>query len=265
MPNVETKAGIASEIKPGGKGAYDPITLRGEDIRARQLIADDTQKALDLVMNEKEPSALQTATGIRLIEKFQSEGDYQRAVEIANTTGERLTKNGQAISAARIMSSLDPQGILVFASRKIQAINDKKWFKLPGMKDAQLTPEVAQELERLAKVMQNAADPEAKLEASQLLQATLNELAPSSIGRKLATTQVTAQLYNPKTQIRNIVGNELFYRLERLNKFVATPIDWARSTLTGSERTVTFDTAGQGGYWKVFLQGAKAGWKGVNP
>jgi hypothetical protein len=77
-----------------------------------------------------------------------------------------------------------------------------------------------------------------------------------------------AQLWNPKTQIRNIMGNELFWRLERLNKWVSTPIDIARSSLTGAERTISISQGGESG-WKNYFQGLKegasAGWKGVSP
>ena len=69
-------------------------------------------------------------------------------------------------------------------------------------------------------------------------------------------------LLNTKTILRNVVGNTMFYVAERFTHLVATPIDWARSELTGSDRTVTFRTGGQGGYWEGFMKGAKAGWNG---
>lgn len=106
---------------------------------------------------------------------------------------------------------------------------------------------------------------DAKLEASWDLQEALRSLAPSGLGQKIATTQYIAQLFNPKTTARNVISNELFYRLERLNKWVASPVDWAKSTLTGGERKVTFRTGGQGGYWKAFFQGAKSAARGVSP
>lgn len=106
---------------------------------------------------------------------------------------------------------------------------------------------------------------DAKLEASWDLQEALRGLAPSTWGQKAATAQYIAQLLNPKTTARNVISNELFYRLERLNKWVVAPIDWAKSALTGKERAVTFRTGGQGEYWKSFLQGAKAAGRGVNP
>lgn len=262
MASEELKKGILSEVRPGGRGAYDPITLKGMDEEARRFVDNNAEGAYRYIINEREPSALHTATGIRLIERFQNEGNYERAIDVSMSLAEKLTKQGQAISAARIVQALNPDGVLVFAQRQINKINREK--KL-NTKDLQLTPEMAQSLKELAQRMQNATDDAARLEASQELQAALNSLKPSGIGKKIATTQTIAQLLNPKTIIRNVVGNELFYRLERLNKLVATPIDWARTKLTGGQRTVTFSTAGQGGYWEGFIKGAKAGWKGVSP
>lgn len=100
--------------------------------------------------------------------------------------------------------------------------------------------------------------------ASQDLQKILQGIEKPSFLRKVSAGQTIAQLLNPKTQIRNIVGNEIFYRTERLNKLVATPIDIARSKLTKTDRVVTFRTNNQGQFWKNWMEGAKAGWDGVN-
>lgn len=64
---------------------------------------------------------------------------------------------------------------------------------------------------------------------------------------------------------RNPLGNEIFFRLERLSKYAATPIDIAKSAITGRERTITFRTVKQGEYWKNWITGWRAGWKGVSP
>lgn len=259
--NTELKAGIASNVAPEAAGAYTPVSLSFVDQQAKSLVDSDLGKAVDFVLNGNVPSALHTATGIRAIERLQNEGNYGQAVDVSMTLADRLTKQGQAISAARIVGALSPEGILTFASRQVQKINAGK---LIG-RDVQISPEAGANLRKLAEIVQNATDDNMKLEASQELQAALHDLTPSGIGRKIASTQTIGQLANPKTQVRNILGNELFYRLERINKYLATPIDWARSALTGADRTVTFHNNGQGGYWDGFLKGATAGWKGVNP
>lgn len=254
---------IAAETVPGGRGAYNPITLQGVDAEAQRMVSQNPGQALSYVLREKQPDALHTATGIRLIEHYQNAGDFELAVDVSMHLADALTKHGQAVSAARLVGQLSPEGILTFAARQVQKINNSRMVKFFG-KDAELTPEVAQNLKGLAEAVRTAPDDAARIETSQELQSALNALKTPGIGQKLATTQTIAQLYNTKTQIRNIVGNELFYRLERLNKYPATLIDWANSKLIGADRTVTFRTAGQSGYWDGFLKGAKAGWKGVN-
>ena len=261
IASPDVKIANIMEMYPGGLGAYSPIKLREVDVEAQNLISQNIEKATRFVLEGEEPSALKTATGIRLIEKYQNAGNYERAIDVSLAMAERLTKVGQEISAARIMGALKPDGILVFAQRQINKLNSGKKFG----KDIELTPEMAKILKELANRLKNATDENARLEAGQELQGALNSLKPSGILRKIDSAQTISMLLNPKTLIRNTVGNEMFYRLERLNKIVATPIDWTVSKLTGADRQVTFRTAGQGGYWQGFFKGAKAGWKGVNP
>jgi hypothetical protein len=127
----------------------------------------------------------------------------------------------------------------------------------------QLTPVEADSLRALAKKVSGLSG-EAKRLASQDLQAILQGLEKPGLLKRISSVQTMGQLLNPKTQVRNSLGNELFYRLERLNKLISTPIDIARSKVTGGERTVTFRTNNQGQYWKNWFRGLQAGWKGVN-
>ncbi len=105
---------------------------------------------------------------------------------------------------------------------------------------------------------------EEKRLAAQDLQKILQEFDRPTIGRKISSLQTTAQLLNPKTQVRNIVGNELFYRTERLTKLLASPIDAAISKLTGKDRHITFRNYNQGEYWRNWMLGLKSGWEGTN-
>ncbi|MEK4191782.1 hypothetical protein NYE59_01720 [Paenibacillus sp. FSL L8-0323] len=150
-------------------------------------------------------------------------------------------------------------------SKKIsrQTISEAERLTQKVIKEKELSVPEAESLLKIAQRVSSLSG-EAKRTASQDLQAILQSLDKPSFLRKVASAQTQAQLLNPKTQVRNVLGNELFYRLERLNKYVATPIDIARSVLTGADRTVTFRSNNQGQYWYNFINGAKAGWKGVN-
>ncbi|MEH7481476.1 hypothetical protein V7157_10465 [Neobacillus drentensis] len=133
-----------------------------------------------------------------------------------------------------------------------------------ALKDKSLSEDEAEVIREFASRIGNMSG-DARLEASMELQSTLQALERPTFGQMLSTAQTIAQLFNPKTIVRNAFGNELFYRLEQINKLVATPVDIARSKLFGKERTITFISNNQGHYWENFFTGGKAGWKGVNP
>lgn len=144
-----------------------------------------------------------------------------------------------------------------------QTISNAERLTEKIIKTKEIAPEEAEQLMNLAQRVSGLSGEEKRL-ASQDLQAILQQLDRPTTLKKISTAQTMGQLLNPKTHVRNVVGNELFYRVERLNKLLSTPIDIARSKLTGGERYVTFKTNNQGQFWKNFMEGAKAGWRGVN-
>lgn len=453
----KTQQGLKEKLK----GMYKPITNKEMVEKANLRISEDIEKAVSYVTNARVMTAEHVTTGDRLIQEFQKQGNFERAVDIAEKLAEAGTKAGQSIQAYSIYNRLTPEGILVHANRIANRINEKGTILTPEVKITEdmaakltdlastvqtmtgtkevandvisiaekaksgkkLTDEEAQTLQKfvqdasqfigdiaprktkprepkpipdkrvrdnvidffdaqekaakerlrakgyrvmsgipvddfydwsivgaskLAKgtvkfadwsemmvkeigeqikpylqqvydkavevfnsssnkisrtklsevekitnraIKDKAISPDeaatikkmaekvatlsgdAKIEASQDLQGVLQALERPSIGQKISTLQTMAQLLNPKTWIRNLVGNELFYRMERLNKWAATPIDWARVKLFGGERSVTFSTGlGWEGFFnpaKIYAKGlkigVKAGLKGVSP
>lgn len=128
-------------------------------------------------------------------------------------------------------------------------------------------------IRNMAQKVSALSDQEKRI-ASQDLQAVLQGFEKVGIGRKISSAQYISMLLNPLTQIRNIVGNELLYRLERIAKVISTPLDIATSKITGGPRTVTFKRGPS--VWEDYFkpskdyisslgEGLKAGWKGVSP
>ncbi|MGX1402361.1 hypothetical protein AB7M70_011834 [Bradyrhizobium japonicum] len=148
--------------------------------------------------------------------------------------------------------------------RTVNRLSEVQKITNKAIKNGKLDEIEAENLRKFALAI-NSMSGDAKIEASQELQAVLQGLERPSFLQQVSTTQTIAQLLNPKTLGRNAIGNELFYRLERINKLVATPIDWSRVAIFGGKRSVTFRTNNQGEYWKNWMRGWKAGWKGVNP
>ena len=133
-----------------------------------------------------------------------------------------------------------------------------------AIKDNKITGDDADNLMRMATEAGFVSD-EFRIEMIGNLQIALRNLEGHSFLRKLATTQTIAQLLNPKTLIRNTLGNELFYATEKASKLLSVPIDMVTSKVTGKNREIYFFTGNQEKYWKNWLIGAKAGWKGYAP
>ena len=263
IESVKKAPNIAPEVKAQVDSPSAPITNKGTFEAAKNLVDTDYNKALETFHSGK-VSAEVTAVGEELMAKAQREGRWEVAADFANQTAQKLEAAGQMVQAAAVLKKLSPEGVLIYAQKIIKEANKKR---LPIItKERVLTPDTAKKLGDLAEEAKKATDPKIKDELQNEIVGTLQALKYMGLGKKVATTQTIAQLLNPKTiGVRNPLGNELFFRLERANKYLASGIDWAKSTLTGGPRTVTFRTGGQSGYWKGLLEGAKAGWKGELP
>lgn len=148
--------------------------------------------------------------------------------------------------------------------RTVNRLSEVQKITNKALKNGKLEETEAENLRKFALSINNMSG-DVKIQASQELQAVLQGLERPTFLQQVSSAQTIAQLLNPKTLTRNAIGNEMFYRLERLNKLVATPIDWAKVSVLGGKRSVTFQTNNQAEYWKNWLKGWKAGLKGVNP
>jgi hypothetical protein len=251
---------------------YKPITLKATDEKTSFNIIKNPQKAEEWVLSETKPSAERTATAMQLIQEYGRTGKYEREANLLEILDQRLRKSGQEIVAAKLWDKLSPGGVKLMAQRLIRKANEGKWR---WQKDLKLTPDLSKHLEGLATQRMNAKDPAIVEELSNEISGILSNLNNPTILQKVSMGQTISQLLNVKTiGTRNPLGNEILFRAERVNKYFATPIDWARSKLTGGERMITFKTE-KGGwdnyfmkggdFWKGFVKGGKAGWKGIDP
>jgi len=82
------------------------------DAEAQSLVDRDLEQAIRYANNGEHPDALKIATGIRLVEKPQAQGDHERAIDAAINLADRLTRSGQAISLVILI--MEMKFILVY-------------------------------------------------------------------------------------------------------------------------------------------------------
>lgn len=191
------------------------------------------------------------------------------AIKFADWSAEMVKQFGEEIKPHLDKIYEQAKGLFDSSSKKIteSTISEAERITEKLIKQGKVAPEDIEHFRELAQKVSSLSG-DAKTEASQDLQAVLQQLEKPTLGQRVSTLQTISQLWNLKTQARNVLGNELFYHVERLNKFLSTPIDWARVQLFGGKRAVTFSNGGNRNwfdYFKDLQVGSKAGWKGVSP
>ena len=245
---------IASEIR----GNYTPLTNATTAKEAADLIRLNPDLALR-VAKQTRPTAKSFAVAQELILKYQNEGNFEQAIDLAEVTAKKATQSGQAIQALSMYSRLSPEGVLRFAQRVVEKTNEETGGKL------KLKEDVAKGIVDMSKRLQKLPEGRAKdIETAKLLQ-TISNIIPPSIGKKVSTIQTLAQLLNPKTIIRNIIGNTGFTVLENVSDVVGTPVDKALSVITG-ERTKTLPSVStqMKSFNKGLREGVEDAWLGID-
>lgn len=179
-------------------------------------------------------------TAIQTMKKLDAsgkEGDIMKATEIGATLSKVLSKRGQEIQAASLLSARTPQGLIYQAEKAIRNGGGK------------LDENVAKEIRRLADVVkkQKPGTYEDGLARFKLMEFA-DKQVPTSFGRKATNVWKAGLLTAPTTTAGNISANlgEQFYKRAYKDP-VATGFDVLFSLFTGKRsRTATLKGLGGG-------------------
>lgn len=200
--------------------------------------------------------------GIKLIDKLQAEGKIDELFDVIEQVSKSSTKKGQEIQALALFSRVTPEGIVNYAGKRLA----KSGMKPDDIKKA-MTPEFLDELTKMAKANKNIeAGTRQRAIADALLLKKVDDLVPTTAGHKLASAQTIAMLLNPKTMIRNVVGNAGLNAAEGVaHNVFSTPIDILTSLVTGKRSRTFSDAASYGkGFTQGFKEGAFEGWNKID-
>lgn len=180
-------------------------------------------------------------------------GRYQQAVDLIDNVSENATKKGQAIQALSLWSNMTPEGAVYKAQKLLKEYN-KKHPKKP----INLTDENIKTIASLQEVALNTTDELAKNQALAKSAKYISELVPKNALQKLKAYRNISMLLNPKTLMRNTVGNVVFNAIDTASKGLASGIDTLMSLKTGQKTRVAPDLET---YGKGLVEGAKTGYK----
>lgn len=103
---------------------YEPVTLKGEYEKAVNEI-NNNPNAFEHFLNGKYKNSQNTAMGEALFKKYESEGDYDKALTVMSKLTTNLSKSGQEVAMARLLNSTTPEGRVKLAVQQVSKATDE--------------------------------------------------------------------------------------------------------------------------------------------
>ena len=213
----EAKA-IAKELM--GTDTYIPETNKGELERADEKIMNSTPESeLNSLMSRatvgEKITPVDIAVGERLIQYYSKIGDGAKLQDAIQATAMAGTTAGQTVQAMSLLNHMTPQGQAVWLQRSVDKMNNK--LKKTRGKNAQqftLTDDMLQKIVSSENEKQLA-------ENLDEVYKELGQQVSKSTMEKIDAWRYFSMLANPRTHIRNILGNFAMARVQVLKNKVA--------------------------------------------
>jgi N-acetylglutamate synthase-like GNAT family acetyltransferase len=212
-------------------GTYKVKPNRILEKQANERIASNVADAKTYAITQTDDQAIATAT--QLIKYFQAKGDYGQAAEVASQAARTLTDAGRTIQAATLYNKLNPDGILQYASSKMQKVGKK------------LDPQSAEILTNMAKKIEAMPDGEPKQIAIKELLDEVGRTQGSALPDKIITLWKAGLLTSPITTAGNLTSNTIKQVVKKTaDDPIAAIVDMTLGLATG-KRTKTFTLRGE--------------------
>ena len=210
---------IGAEILQGNF-SYSPISdenaIKSAD---RAIESGEAEKRWKAAIESKNISKKTIAIGERLLADAIKAKDNARVLELSTELSDVLTRAGQVVQSARLLKQMTGMGRLVALQRTVQTLNTDL-AKRFGDKAP-----VIQIDENVAQIM---AESQTEEEIERAYRETVQDIAdqvPATFLDKWNAWRYFAMLANPRTHIRNIVGNTIFIPAVRTKDVIATGIE----------------------------------------
>lgn len=231
----DSAVGDIGQAVVDGKFSYIPISNKSAQSSAEATVKRlGYQGALAQFMSDVEngkSSEKVTALGLTLYNNAVNSGDTMGALDIAYQLSKSVRNGARATQAMRILKKLTPSGQLYMVQKEVNDINEQnaeKASKKTGAKD--LTKELTGQSEvtidtELADAFLNAETEEQRAAALDAIYQNIADQMPADWKMKWNSWRYMAMLANPRTHVRNIIGNIGFQPLRFVKNEVAAGME----------------------------------------
>jgi hypothetical protein len=156
------------------------------------------------------------AIGEQLLKEAIEKGDTVKVLKLSAELADVFTRAGQTVQAAQLFKKMTGPGRLVSLQRTVKTLNKdlraKYGVEYPPIKIREETAKRLVEAETLNGI---------EYAYQEALQEVANQM-PSAFLDKWNAWRYFAMLSNPKTHIRNVVGNAIFVPVVRIKDFIGS-------------------------------------------
>ena len=236
IPNIEelTARGVFSYTRYTDKQAMEDAEGVIRDKGYATALSDWTSR-----VRSGEVSKTNTAEGWALYNQAANSGDVKSAMTILTNMVEHQRNAAQAVQATRILKQLSPDAQLYGVERSVRNLQEELTRKY-----GKNAPDLKID-EELAGRFLSARTQKTRDEAMQELYRDIGRQMPSRFVDKWNAWRYLAMLGNPRTHVRNVVGNAFFAPVVATKNLTATAIEAAaarvsRGRMGRSKRLVGF-------------------------
>lgn len=238
---TDQQAGEIGKAVAEGKFNYEPVPNQAARMYAQDVLSKGEQYAQDtwdrVVNNNRPASKNDIAVGEYLLKQAAEAGDTQRVVELTAQIAAEGTRAGQIVQAMSMLKRLDGVGQSIALDATLK--------KLQGDLDKGKSNVVLKVPDELREELVKARGEEQIYQALDEIYNNLAEQIPTKWSDKWNAWRYLSMLGNPRTHIRNVLGNAVFAPVVGAKNVVGAVLESGVSRAqklagkTGMERTKT--------------------------
>lgn len=242
MLNEEQKSEILSKEDVR---YYDKVTNKESLEKAfKKLEKNGASETLEWFNKDpKNANSVDVAEGWILLKQYADNNDALGMKNVAKKLRNIGTAAGQTIQAFNIMERMTPEGMVVYAQSELDEAYDKmvknktrEWIN-KHRSEFDLTPEETQTIMNIMDEVKNMEDGYEKRVKLAEIQKLMTDKLPPERGAGIKAWMRISMLFNPKTQVRNILGNAVIAPTNAFSDLFASGIDKMISKKTNVRTT----------------------------
>ena len=196
-----------------------------------------------LALKPERASVIDTVKGFILLDRYQRAGNVEGQVRVAQKLAEMGTAAGQTVQSFSILRRLDSAAMMLYAQKTMDdayklmvETKSKKWLKEHGERFKLTAEDIDYIFNRTvaASVLPDGRSKDVMI--AQIAQRLQDKLPPEK-GQTIKAVQRISMLLNPKTIIRNVLGNVTITPVHWISDWVGTAADALIAKKTGVRTT----------------------------